>query len=264
MIHPGQRRTGVLACAFGAALAMAAATPACAETMVTALSTHRVEISSSYTGARLVIFGTIERDSRTVSRADPYDLVVTVRGPRATHIVREKENFGPIWINQTQRRFIDAPSFAIVASNRPLTDILAPEQARRLKLGLQNIYGYDSLGFELDAQESVFRDALIRLKSNEGLVSELPNGATFLSGTLFRAPIELPGNAPPGSYDVEVTLLAGSVPLATQTTNFEVVTTGFDQRIRLVSQRASVTYGLTTIVLALFFGWLASVIFRRD
>jgi uncharacterized protein (TIGR02186 family) len=238
--------------------------PAAAETMVTALSTHRVEITSSYTGARLVIFGTIERDGRTVSRADPYDLVVTVKGPRATHIVRQKEPYGPIWINQTQRRFVDAPSFVIIASNRALSDILAPEQARRLKLGLTNIYGYGSIGFELDAQESVFRDALIRLKSTDGLISELPNGATFLSGTLFRAPIELPGNSPPGSYDVEVTLLAGSVPLAVQSTNFEVVTTGFDQRIRLVSQRASITYGLTTIVLALFFGWLASVIFRRD
>jgi uncharacterized protein (TIGR02186 family) len=251
---------GVLAAALLAGLAG----PARAETMVTALSTHRVEITSSYTGARLVIFGTIERDSRTVSRADPYDLVITVRGPRATQIVREKEPMGPIWINRSQRRFLDTPTFAIIASNRALSDIVAPEQARRLKLGLENMFGYESLGFELDPQESVFRDALIRIKIGEGLISELPNGVTFLSTALFRAPITLPGNAPPGSYDVEVTLLAGSVPLATQLTNFEVVTTGIDQRIKLVSQRASITYGLTTIVLALFFGWLASVIFRRD
>jgi uncharacterized protein (TIGR02186 family) len=246
------------------ALLWGAGAPARAETMVTALSTHRVEITSSYTGARLVIFGTIERDARTISRADPYDLIITVKGPRATQIVREKEQLGPIWINRAQRRFIDTPTFAIVASNRGLADILAPEQARRLRLGLEYIFGYESLGFELDAQESVFRDALIRIKADEGLISELPNGVTFLSGALFRAPIILPGNAPPGSYDVEVTLLAGSVPLATQLTNFEVVTTGIDQRIKLVSQRAGITYGLTTIVLALFFGWLASVIFRRD
>ncbi len=253
----------ISAFALGCALAFFAGQTR-AETLVAALSTHRVEITSSYTGARLVIFGTIERDARTVSRADPYDLVVTVRGPRQTHIVREKERLGPLWANHAQRRFSDSPRFVAIASNRPLEAIADPRQLSRLKLGLENMLGFGSLGFELDDQEAVFRDALIRLMAAEGLAAEIGNGVTFLSPTLFRAPITLPGNAPPGNYEVDVTLLAGSVPLATQTTNFEVVTTGLDQRIRLVSQRAPVTYGLTTILLALFFGWLASVIFRRD
>jgi uncharacterized protein (TIGR02186 family) len=235
-----------------------------AETLVTALSTHRVEITSSYTGAQLVIFGSIERDGRSIARGDPYDLVITVKGPRKTHIVREKELFGPLWINRSQRRFVDAPSFIAVASNRPLERIADAQQRNMQGFGLSNIFVPRQTGFDLDAGEAAFRDALIRIGSAEGLFTEEPIGVTFLSGNLFRAPITLPGIAPPGSYDVDVVLLAGSVPLSRQSTNFEVVTIGIDQRIKLVSQRAKLTYGLTTVMLALFFGWLASVIFRRE
>lgn len=240
--------------------------PAClrAEELVTALSTHRVEISSSYAGAQLVIFGSIERVGRTIARGDPYDLVITVRGPRKTHIVREKELVGPVWINRAQRRFMEVPSFIAVASNRPLELIADPQQRRQQAMGVENILMPPQTGFDLDAGEAAFRDALVRLASNDGLYAEVPLGVTFLSPTLFRAPITLPGLAPPGSYDVEVVLLSGSVPLSRQSTNFEVVTIGVDQRIKLVSQRASFTYGITTVLLALFFGWLASVIFRRD
>jgi uncharacterized protein (TIGR02186 family) len=235
-----------------------------AETLVTALSTHRVQISSSYTGAQLVIFGSIERDGRTMARGDPYDLVITVRGPRKTHVVREKQPLGPLWINRSQRRFVDAPSFVAIASSRDIDKIADPEQRRKNGIGIENILISPFAGLALDADESIFRDALIRLGSADGLFTTTPLGVTFLSPTLFRAPINLPGVAPPGSYDVEVMLLSGSVPLSRQSTNFEVVTTGIDQRIKLVSQRASLTYGITTILLALFFGWLASVIFRRD
>ncbi len=247
-----------------AAMAMMAPMPLGAETLVTSLSTHRVQINSSYTGAQLVIFGSIERDGRSMARGDPYDLVVTVRGPRKTHIVREKEPLGPFWMNRSQRRFVDAPSFVAIATSRELEKIADPEQRRKNGIGIENILMSPFAGLALDADEALFRDALIRLGNADGLFATIPLGVTFLSPTLFRAPINLPGVAPPGSYDVEVMLLSGSVPLSRQSTNFEVVTTGIDQRIKLVSQRASLTYGITTILLALFFGWLASVIFRRD
>src|SRR5690606_38702294 len=79
--------------------------PAAAETLILSLSTHRVAITSTYTGSSIVVFGAIARDERTAARAAPYDIVVTVRGPRRTTIVREKERVGPLWLNTSQRRF---------------------------------------------------------------------------------------------------------------------------------------------------------------
>lgn len=252
-------RLGLFLCA-----AMGCARSASCETLITSLSTHRVQITSTYTGVQLVIFGTIERDARTVSRGDPLDMVITVKGPRRTIIVREKEPLGPLWINRSQRRFVEAPSFISVATNRPLEQLADAEQRRRLQLGVGNILQPPLAGLDLDAGEAHFRDALIRLGAADGLFSEQPRGVTFLSPTLFRSPVNLPGVAPPGTYDVDITLMVGSVPIAKQSTNFEVVTTGFEQRLKQVARRAGGVYGLATVFLALSFGWLASVIFRRD
>src|SRR5690606_4009144 len=51
---------------------LASLAPAAAETLILSLSTHRVAITSTYTGSSIVVFGAIERDERTVARAAPY------------------------------------------------------------------------------------------------------------------------------------------------------------------------------------------------
>ncbi len=76
---------------------LCASAPACAETLITSLSSHRILINSNYTGSSIAVFGIIERDAQTVSRGTAYDIVVTVRGPRQYLVVREKEQVGPVW-----------------------------------------------------------------------------------------------------------------------------------------------------------------------
>jgi uncharacterized protein (TIGR02186 family) len=87
---------------------------------------------------------------------------------------------------------------------------------------------------------------------------------SFLTGTVFRAPIPVTATAPPGNYDVEVALFADSVPLSRTHTSFELVKTGFEQRVAVLARDWSALYGAATAGVALLFGWLASVIFRRD
>ncbi|MFC5086977.1 TIGR02186 family protein [Microvirga arabica] len=52
--------------------------------------------------------------------------------------------------------------------------------------------------------------------------------------------------------------------LARTSTSVELVKTGFEERIGMVARDWSLLYGLATAVIAIFFGWLANVIFRRD
>jgi hypothetical protein len=54
------------------------------------------------------------------------------------------------------------------------------------------------------------------------------------------------------------------VILARTQTHFELVKTGFEERVGVIARDWSLAYGLATAVIALFFGWLASTIFRRD
>jgi uncharacterized protein (TIGR02186 family) len=87
---------------------------------------------------------------------------------------------------------------------------------------------------------------------------------TFLTPSIFRASIPLPATAPPGNYDVEVALLADTVILARTITHFELVKTGFEQQVGDVARDWSAFYGLATALVAVFFGWSANLIFRRD
>lgn len=252
------------ALALFAACAMAAgAAPAGAETLIAALSTHQIAIASNYTGDQLTVFGLVERDGRSVARGDPYDIVVTVRGPPRMLIVRQKERAGPIWINRSQRRFPERSTFISVSTNRPVQEILSAESAQRDRIGLANAQRTQA-SFDFDFDLGRYREALIRILERKQLYSQDERGVTFLSPALFSARIGVPATAPTGAYEVEIVLYAGGAVLARQTTSFEVVKTGIEQSLASAAHERPLFYGMATAALALLFGWLATVIFRRD
>lgn len=251
-----------LAAALAAALPAAAAR---AETLAASLSTSRVAITSNYTGASIVVFGAIEKDAQTIARAGAYDIVVMVRGPRAAIVVREKEPMGPIWLNRSQQRFVDVPLYAAALSSRPIEQIATESSRARLKAGLRAVvHAPEVSATRADGADKPFREALLRLQRQDRLYVENPRGVTFLTASLFRAVVPIPATAPPGSYEVDVMLFSDNAMLARSQTNFELVKIGFEQQVAAVAREWSVVYGLLIGAMALMFGWLASVIFRRD
>jgi uncharacterized protein (TIGR02186 family) len=238
--------------------------PAGAQTLVVSLSSHRVLISSNYTGAQIAVFGAIERDARALSRGGEQDVVITITGPRRHLLVRQKVQLAGVWINQPQRRFGDAPSYLAELTSRPLGEIGGPDDLQRLRLGLRNNLG-DQVSFMSSTdEEERFTQSLVRLKQQEALYQQVERGVTFLTPTLFRAAVDLPATAPPGNYDVSVRLLNGSVEISRQQTSFEVVQIGFEQRVAEFARGWGLIYGLATALAAVLFGWLATIVFRRD
>jgi uncharacterized protein (TIGR02186 family) len=250
--------------AVGCALLLGAS-GAHAETLIASLSTSRVLISSNYTGSSVVLFGTIERDAQTVSRAGGYDVVITVRGPKQTLTVREKQPVGPIWVNRAEQTFEKMPAYLAVLSSAPLETVTTEPLRQRLRVGLEAIVqGPPSSGNPNAEDDRRFREALLRLEQRAGLYFLEERGVSFLTRTVFRAPIPVPATAPPGNYDVEIALFADKALLSRAHTSFELVKTGFEQRIAVLARDWSAAYGAATAGVALLFGWLASVIFRRD
>jgi hypothetical protein len=82
-------RRSIALAAFRAALP--ARDPVAAERLVSTLSTSRVLIASNFTGADVVLFGSVERDAQTVARRGGYDIVVTVTGPRENIVTFRKQ-----------------------------------------------------------------------------------------------------------------------------------------------------------------------------
>jgi uncharacterized protein (TIGR02186 family) len=240
-------------------------TPAAsAETLVVSLSTSRVLISSNYTGSSIAVFGAIEPDAQTIARASGYEAVVTVRGPPQTLTVREKQPVGPIWVNRAEQRFPDVPAFLAVLSSAPIEEITTDPLRRRLRVGLRAIVGGLGSAAEGAPEDTSFREALLRLEQREGLYFQDERGVSFLTRTIFRAAVPVPATAPPGNYDVEIALFAGSVLLSRTFTNFELVKSGFEQQVGVLARDWSLAYGAAAAGMALLFGWLASVVFRRD
>ena len=254
------------AAAAAAAMAATVATPAKAERLVTSLSNYRISIASNFTGADLVLFGTVDRDAATVQRRGGYDIVVTAAGPKQNVVTWRKERVLGIWVNADQRTFVGAPSYLAVLSNRPIEAIAGPELQRRLQLGLNNfLLPQDIAGDVADVvRDDPFRVAFIRLRSEQGLYLERNNALTFLTPTLFRAAIPLPADAPIGTYEVDVRLFADGALLARERSAFELYKVGFEQVVANAARYHGVLYGFATAGLALLVGWLASVLFRRD
>ena len=240
--------------------------PASAERLVTTLSTSRVLIASNFTGAEVVLFGSVERDAQTVARRGGYDIVVTVSGPRETIVTFRKQRIAGIWVNADQRTFVRVPSYLAVLANRTINEIADINTLRRTQTGLaRTLLPQEISGDIADSiREDPFRVAFLRLKLEQKLYNEQQNGVTFLTPALFRAAIPIPDNAPTGSYDVDVKLFADGVLLARTQTALEVVKTGFEQFVANAARDHGLFYGLATAMMALLTGWFASVVFRKD
>lgn len=245
-----------------AALLWPAAAPA--ETLLVSLSTHRVQIASNYTGAQLAAFGVIERDGRTVARANSYDAVITIRGPREDVVVQEKRQVFGIWVNQRQRFMPGVPGFLAVLTSRPLQEIIEVERAQRLNLGLLPVVTATQRERGGGARDQEFRASLVRLRYENGLYAEKERGVTFLAPNVFQAQIVLPATAPLGNYELEIVLFGDGAPLARENTNFEVVKVGFEQFIADAARQRPWTYGMVAVAMSIMLGWLSSVAFRKD
>jgi uncharacterized protein (TIGR02186 family) len=237
-----------------------------AEHLVVALSTHQVQINSSFVGTDLVLFGAVERDEKTVARSGAYDIVVRVTGPPQTEMTFRKARVLGIWVNAESRVFLDAPGYLAMLSNRPLNEIAGPETLRRYRIGLENVIFPQQIAGDIGdvPLNDPFRMAFLRLNREQRLYREVPNAVTFLTPNLIRTAIRIPANVPVGTYIVDVLLFAEGVMLATSNSAIEIQKVGFEQFVASSAHDHGLAYGLATASLALLTGWIASVVFRRD
>ena len=251
--------------AFLAAFALAPFAASAAEKLTIALSTGEVKINSGFSGTGITIFGVIERSDGAGALASAYQVAAIVRGPGENVVARRKDRILGIWANNASETFIAAPSFYAVSTSGPLAGLARPDQLKRLQIGFDNIgFTYQARGSVNDPAADPFRAAFLRLKKEEGLYAESIGEVTFIGDNVFRTTIWIPGNVPVGAFSAEVLLFADNVLIARAEERISVYKTGFEETLFAFSRDQSLAYGLATVLLALFTGWLAGVIFRRD
>jgi uncharacterized protein (TIGR02186 family) len=243
---------------FVALLLVLASDLASAEALYMDLSTHRIEITSNFVGQDLTLFGTIVPDRGASIATGDYDIVALVRGPSRNLILRRKVPFSGVWISREVARLTGSPSSLFRLSSGPVETITTPDLLQALQLDLPSALKARSL-----IPEPETFAALTRLMKGQGLLRD-ERSIEFAAPSLFRATLPLPGSLPTGTYGVDLYLFRSQQFIGSSHSGFTVEKSGFSADLAQLSQNQPLVYGLITAFLALFFGWFASVIFRRD
>ena len=189
-------------------------------------------------------------------------VVVVVRGPEQRDIVRRKERVAGIWVNRQQFPFTEIPAFYSVASSRPLQEIADSPLLARHQIGLEYLQ-FNPGEVAPEAVTTAFRDALIRNKQRLGVFHDRLGKVRFVAPRLFRTDVHLPSNVPTGTYTVTVYLIRDGEVRSAQTTPLVVSKIGIGARVFEFAHQHAAIYGVLAILMALFAGWLAGVIFRK-
>jgi uncharacterized protein (TIGR02186 family) len=220
--------------------------------VVADLSSHLIAISSGFTGASVVLFGTTD---------GPGDIVAVVRGPEREMTVWRKGKAAGIWLNAESVTFANVPSFYSVVASRPLDDIVSPGIAALYRIGPGNLK-FDVRGAVPPERAKRFSDALIRTQQRNGLFGAATGKISFLGERLFRSVLIFPANVPTGTYLVEVFLVRNHDVVGGQTTPLVVSKVGVDAALSDFATRQSAAYGGIAVLTAVVAGWLASLPFR--
>lgn len=229
------------------------------ETVELDISLREVPIGADFHGANIVIFGAVDDSQQEDAASQYYDIIVVIRGPSETVITRRKEERFGIWINSKSRQFDKVPSFYGVLSTRPLEEIADHATLRRLYIEL------DPTPFEKEAAEpDEFEEALIRLKTKEGLYVKNAKGVKFLSKSLFRASLELPDSVTEGIYSVRIYLFHDQQLLSWDKSTVQVKKAGLERYLFTLAYDKPYAYGLLAIATAILSGMIGWTVFRRN
>ena len=245
-----------------ALMLIATATPVGAEKLASTVSSATIQITSSFDGAVLSLFGTIESDVHGLAAQGPYNVIVIVTGPLQDRVTRLKTNNWGIWTNTDQVTFKQFPSFYNVLASGKLANIATPEVlTEKNVLPIAQALASSTLGEVAKATE--FGTELVRLMTEQGHFAVKEDAVRFLTTTAYVAQVTLPSDVANGPFIAHTMVLKDKQLVAERTEGFSVRKSGFENFVFVASKQQPLLYGIVCVILALGTGWLAGVVFRR-
>ena len=192
----------------------------------------------------------------------PADIVVVVKGPTESILVREKQKVAGIWVNAERARYRSAPSFFAVASSRPIAKLVDERTRAIYELGLDTLQLSPASGMAA-AEQARFASGLVDLKRRAGLYYEDPKAVEITDGVLYRARVSIPARVPVGRFTAETFLIRDGRVLAAAVRDIDVRKAGFERFVARAADQNEFAYGLAAVLLSVGLGWLAGYFARR-
>ena len=218
-----------------------------------------MQLRQGFTGTELLLFGAILDPAGTRAGRD-YDIVVVLKGPTRSIVVREKRKVAGIWVNAESTDFRSAPTYFAVASTRPISEIVDDKTAAIYELGL-NWLQLSPIGAIDPKEQQRFAAGLVEMKSRRGLYQQNNHGVTVSEQVLYQARISLPSNVEVGTYTAETFAISKGRVVASATSDVEVRKYGIEGAIARFAQDQSFFYGLLAVSISVLMGWLAGRVF---
>ncbi|MBB3066558.1 TIGR02186 family protein [Limibacillus halophilus] len=223
--------------------------------LIVDLSSHLVAITTDFSGSDTLLFGAVEEEG---------DIIVVIKGPPNNVAVYRKSRVLGVWANTARQTFEGVPSFLHIASSAPIEEIAPPRLQVRHQLNLNALIRDLPTAKASPNIAAQWKTALIEAMQNEKLYPKTVGKVRFVGGKLFRTNVSFPSTVPTGSYLIQIYLLRDGEMISALSTPLIVSRVGMEADIYFLAKQHSLFYGLGAILIALFAGWLAQVIFRRN
>lgn len=244
---------------LGALLALVMLTGAREPILVPEVSQHEIQLRQGFTGTELLLFGAILRPDGTRAARD-HDIVIVLKGPTQSIVLREKSKVAGIWINTGSAEFRSAPSYYAIASSRPIAEIVDDKTAAIYELGLPWLQ-LSPIGAIDPEEQARYSNGLVDLNLRGGLYSEAPAGVTVKEQVLYQARLFLPSSVPTGTYTAETFAITKGRVVASASSQVEVRKLGFERAIANFAQDHGFLYGAITVLISVMMGWIAGRLF---
>jgi len=227
-------------------------TSAVAQPIVADVSQPRIEVTTNFDGAEVVVFGATEGKG---------EVVVVVQGPMRDIEVRKKEQVNGMWLTGKRMIFKSMPTVYHIASSRPTSELGDASLLKHNEIGFENIH-YEVSGKHSKDKIKEFHQALLDQQKTNGFYSEEIGAIHIQGGRLFRSTITLPPDVPTGSYRAEAFLFQNGTMVTAQLKEFEVRKVGFSAGIYNFATQNSFFYGLVAVAFAFMVGVGGAYMFK--
>jgi uncharacterized protein (TIGR02186 family) len=227
--------------------------------LVPEVSQHEVQVRQGFRGTELLLFGAILTPEGSRAGQD-YDIVVVLKGPTQSIILREKQRIAGMWINAASTEFRSAPTFFAVASSRPIKKIVDDKTAAIYELGLPWLQ-LSPIGAFDPKEQARFSAGLVERMQREGLYKDDPRGVKVSEQVLYQARIALPSSVQTGTYTAETFAITKGRVVASAISRVEVKKQGFERAVAQFAEYNGFFYGLLAVALSIGMGVLAGRLF---
>lgn len=229
-----------------------------AEEVVLGLSRDSVQITTNFEGSEILIFGAIKRET-AIPEGPPLQVIVTVQGPSEPLTVYRKDRVLGIWANTEAVEIDAAPSFYTVATSAAWDDVITDVEDLRHRISTPR--AIRSVGAVIE-NAHLFTEAVIRIRTENGLYQQLENAVEVSDQTLFRTSIQLPADLTEGDYRTRIFLTRDMQVVSSVDTVIDVRKVGLERWLFNLSRQQPLLYGLMSLAIAIAAGWGASAAFR--